>query len=44
MVFLGGTVLANVLEDPQHGQRWLTREEWAEEGERALEKFSDLSA
>lgn len=37
MVFIGGAVLANIMKDKEH--LWLTRQEWEEQGPRALQKF-----
>merc|ERR1739838_1240291 len=35
MVFLGGAVLADIMKDKD--EFWLSREKWAEEGDRALQ-------
>ncbi|KAH8157610.1 hypothetical protein CIB48_g10631 [Xylaria polymorpha] len=37
MVFLGGAVLANIMADKE--SMWITKEEWAEQGPRVLEKL-----
>ncbi|KAG0204016.1 Arp2/3 complex subunit, actin nucleation center [Mortierella sp. GBA30] len=37
MVFLGGAVLANIMQDKEHF--WITKQEWEEEGVRALDKL-----
>ena len=37
MVFLGGAVLADIMKNRQ--EFWVTSEEWAEQGPRALEKL-----
>ncbi|KAL5603542.1 hypothetical protein FOVSG1_006292 [Fusarium oxysporum f. sp. vasinfectum] len=37
MVFLGGAVLANIMEDKE--STWVTKEEWEEQGPRVLEKL-----
>ena len=38
MVWLGGSVLGDIMST--RTDFWVTREEWLEEGERALSKFS----
>ncbi len=37
MVFVGGSILADIMQ--KRSDFWVTREEWLEEGERALTKF-----
>jgi len=37
MVFLGGAVLADIMKDKE--QFWVTKEEWEEQGVRALDKL-----
>ncbi|KAF8930657.1 actin family [Dissophora ornata] len=37
MVFLGGAVLANIMQDKEHF--WITKQEWEEQGVRALDKL-----
>ena len=37
MVFIGGAVLANIMKDKNH--LWVTRQEWEEQGARALDKL-----
>ncbi len=37
MVFLGGAVLANIMADNE--SMWISKEEWAEQGPRVLEKL-----
>jgi actin-related protein 2 len=37
MVFLGGAVLADIMKDKE--QFWVTKEEWDEQGVRALDKL-----
>ena len=37
MVFIGGAVLANIMADKDH--MWISRQEWEEQGPRALEKL-----
>lgn len=37
MVFIGGAVLANIMKDKEH--LWVTRQEWEEQGARALDKL-----
>ncbi|KAG0369498.1 actin family [Gamsiella multidivaricata] len=38
MVFLGGAVLANIMQDKE--QFWITKQEWEEQGVRALDKLN----
>ncbi|KAF9357452.1 Arp2/3 complex subunit, actin nucleation center [Mortierella sp. AD094] len=38
MVFLGGAVLANIMQDKEHF--WITKQEWEEQGVRALDKLN----
>ena len=38
MVFLGGAVLADIMK--QREEFWVTREEWFEQGPRALDKLA----
>jgi actin-related protein 2 len=37
MVFLGGAVLADIMKNRE--EFWISREEWYEQGERALDKL-----
>lgn len=37
MVFLGGAVLANIMADKH--DMWISKQEWEEQGVRALEKL-----
>ena len=37
MVFLGGAVLANIMADKH--DMWISKQEWAEQGDRAMEKL-----
>jgi actin-related protein 2 len=37
MVFLGGAVLANIMAEREN--MWVTKQEWEEQGARALEKL-----
>lgn len=37
MVFLGGAVLADIMKN--RPEFWISREEWFEQGERALDKL-----
>jgi actin-related protein 2 len=39
MVFLGGAVLANIMADKDN--MWVSKQEWVEQGVRALEKLGN---